>query len=123
EPLARGHSAPDLDLDLDFAVGNAHLGHAQPDRAVGEVEDRARLDRFGQAGPRDAHPPGIPRELLLTADEAEPLARRQLDHVLAQRPDAELWSGEVLEDRHRAPGAVGGLAHAADRLGVLLERP
>ncbi len=47
---------------------------------------------------------------------------RQLDDVLAQRADPQLRPGQVLQDRDRAPDPPGGVAHAADRLGVLLER-
>ena len=54
--------------------------------------------------------------------ERQPLAGRELDDVLAQRADAQLRPGEVLEDRHRAPGPPGRVAHAANGLGVLLER-
>ena len=63
-----------------------------------------------------------PRDLLAAAGERQPLAGRQLDDVLAQRADAQLRPGQVLQDRHRAARAPGGVAHAADRLGVLLER-
>ena len=47
----------------------------------------------------------------------------QLDDVLAQRADPQLRPGQVLQDRDRPPRAAGGVAHAPDRLGVLLERP
>ena len=50
------------------------------------------------------------------------LARRQLDDVLAQRADPQLRAGQVLQDRDRAPGAARRVAHAAHRLGVLVER-
>ena len=63
-----------------------------------------------------------PGDLVVAARERQALAGRELDDVLAQRADAQLRPGQVLQDRDRAPGAAGGVAHAADRLGVLLER-
>ena len=37
-------------------------------------------------------------------------------------PMRSFGPGQVLQDRHRAPGPAGGVAHAAHGLGVLLER-
>ena len=56
------------------------------------------------------------------ARERQTLARRQLDDALAQRPDPQLGAGQVLQDRHRAPGPPRRVAHPPHRLGVLLER-
>ena len=39
---------------------------------------------------------------LVAADERQPLARRQLDDVLAQRADPQLRPRQVLQDRDRA---------------------
>ena len=90
QPLARGDRASDLDLDLDLAVGGAHRDDAQPYRAVGEIQDRVALDGVRQPAPGDAHVVGVAGELLLSARERQLLARRQLDDVLAQRPDPQL---------------------------------
>ena len=42
QALARGDRAADLDLGFDLVLGGAHLDDAQPHRAVGEVQHRAR---------------------------------------------------------------------------------
>ena len=65
---------------------------------------------------------GVALAVLAAAEEGEPLAWLELDDVLSQRADAQLRPRQVLQDRHRAPGLPGGVAHAADRLCVLLER-
>ena len=57
------------------------------------------------------------------ARERDEVAGLQLDDVIAQRADPQLRAGQVLQDRHRAPGTAGGVAHAVDGLGVLVERP
>ena len=56
QPLARGHAAAHLDLRDHVAV--AYLRHAQPDRAVGQVEHVALLDDLGEPLPRDRQPLG-----------------------------------------------------------------
>ena len=44
------------------------------------------------------------------------------DDVFAQRADAELGAGEVLQDRDRPADLRGRVAHAVDGLGVLIKR-
>ena len=68
QPLARGHGAPHLHLDVDLVLAGAHRHDAQPHRAVGEVQDRVGLHGVGQAAPGDAHPRGIAGELLAAAE-------------------------------------------------------
>ena len=52
-----------------------------------------------------------PDLLAVAAGEREVLTGRQLDQVVAQRADPKLGAGQILQDRDRPPGAVGGLAH------------
>ena len=61
QALARGDDAADLDLGVELAVAGAHRDRAQAHRAVGEVEDLARLDGVGEAVPGDRHPPRVAR--------------------------------------------------------------
>ena len=125
QPLARGDGAADLDLRFDLARGRAHLTHAQAHRAVGEVDHGVRLQRVGEAGPGDAHVLGVAEALLAVArpaGERDEVAGLQLDDVVAQRPDPQLRAGQVLQDRDRASRASRRVAHAADGLGVLVER-
>jgi len=48
--------------------------------------------------------------------------RTTLDDAVAQRTDPQLRAGQVLQHGDRPSGAPGGIAHAANRLGVLVER-
>ena len=53
--------------------------------------------------------------------ERDDVAGLQLDDVLAQRSDAQLGPGQVLQDRHGSPRAPGRIAHAPHGLLVLGE--
>ena len=92
-----------------------HLSDAQADRAVGQIDHVIGIDRLGQPLPRDRHL-RLVAELGRAAMEHEPLAGLELDDVVTQRPDPQLRSRQVLEDRHLASDAVG---RGPDALGVL----
>jgi hypothetical protein len=74
-----------------------------------------RVDRLGQAPPRDRHL-RLVAELGGAAEQPQPLARLELDDVAMQRPDPQLRSRQVLKDRNLASDLVG---RGADPLGVL----
>ena len=61
-----------------------------------------------------------PGRAAVAAHEGHAVAGRELGGVVAQRADAQLRAREVLQDRHRAPGAARRLAHALRGLGVQL---
>ena len=121
-PWREATAPPTSISSVDLALAGAHRDDPQPHRAVGQVQDRALLDRVGQTGPGDAHLVRVARALAVPAEERQPLAGSELDDIFAQRADAQLGAGQVLQDRDRAPRAAGRVAHAADGLGVLLER-
>ena len=114
-----GDGAAELDLRVDLPV--AHRGDAQPDRPVGEVHDVAGRDGGRQARPAQG-------QVVVVADfpgaalECQVLARLELDHALPQLADAQLGTGEVLEDRDLTAGTLGRGAHALRGLGVRLAR-
>src|SRR6202034_3641993 len=101
QPLARGDRAADLDLGLDLGRVRAHLPHAQSHRAVGQVDHGLRLERVGEAGAGDAHALGVAKAFLAIArpaGERDAVAGLELDDVVAQRPDPQLWTRQVLQD-------------------------
>ena len=121
EPLARGDAAADLDHARRSRPSPARVAViAQPHRAVGEVDHLAGPDRLGQPGPGDVHPPRVALGVVLAADERDLVAGLELGEPVDELADAQLRPRQVLQDRDLAPGAVGGVAHAARRLGVLL---
>ena len=120
QALPRGDGAADLDLGVQLAEIGARRGHAQAHRAVGEIDDRARLDRLRQLLPGDRHPPLIAEDLP-AALEGQRLAGRQLDDPVAQPADAQLRPGQVLEQRHGPPDPRRRGPHALRGLGVLFE--
>ena len=109
-PWREDTRAAHLHHRVELALSRAHLGDPQAHAAVGEVDHLARLERLGQSGPRHRHP-ALVALLLGAAHDREPLPRLDLGHPAAQRADAQLGSREVLEDRHRPAGPLGGLAH------------
>ena len=119
EPLARGDGAAGLHLQLDLPARGAHLHDAQAHGAVGEVQGGVLLDGVGEPGPGDAHLVRVALELIATADH-EALAGRELDDAFAHWPDAQLGPGEVLKDRDRTARGARRIAHAADRLRMLI---
>ena len=91
EPLARGDRAADLDLGVDLALGHAHGGHTQADRAVGEVHDLAGRDRGREPGPGDRHLARVAvLAVAVAAHERHAVADAEVGGAVAQRADAQL---------------------------------
>jgi hypothetical protein len=111
EPLARGDRPADLDLGIDLGIAPADLLHAQADGTVGEVHDVARRHRRDELGSRDAHATRR-AGAVLAAGERHHVAGLELDEVVLERPDAQLRTRQVLQDRDRPAGATGRLADA-----------
>lgn len=57
--------------------------------------------------------------VFLATGECDEVTGLQLHDVFAQRADAKLGPGQVLQDRHGPPCASCGVAHASHRLLVL----
>ncbi len=97
-PLVRGERAADLDLAIDAAVLRA--AHAQPDRAVGEV-DRLVLAQRGDARPGDRD------RLLVPLDLAAGSASRACRSPARRRRRAARRSAASAPAGRRAPRPRG----------------
>ena len=91
----------------------AHLGHAQPDRAVGQVEHVALVDQLGEALPGHRQPLGGSLHLLGGEHHAASRAPSSATPP-ATGPMRSFGPGHVAEDRHlaasRAPPRSGSAA-------------
>ena len=120
----REATAPPISTSASISPSPARdLDDAQAHRAVGEVEDVARLDG-ASARPAQAIDMPLARRRRRAVGAADGRRRRRRRAARrcrrASGADAQLRTREVLQDRHRPPGAAGRVAHALGGLGVLL---
>ena len=120
EALAGADQTADLDLGVDLAFAGANRIDSQPDPAVGQVDDVARNDRLDQARPADRHPTVVAL-LGRAAQQYQRIAPPQLCEVVLERPDPQLRSRQVLEDRDLTPSRAGRRPHPFGVLGVDLQ--
>ena len=110
-PLVGGERPADLDLAVD-AVGLG-VADAQPDRAVGEVDELV-LAQVGDPRPGDRDPLLVALEL--ARGQGHVHAGLELGEVVAQLADPQLRPGQVAEDRDLAADPLRGAADRLDRL-------
>ncbi len=112
--LVRRQRSADLDDRHQGVVALA--GDTQPDRAVGEVDDRVDVEHVGHLVPGHRDVGG--GAVAVTGHQHHLGAVDQLDDAAGEMADAQLRSGQVAEDADLTAGLIRGGADVVHDLGV-----